>query len=71
MVVKDSDEEKIFINKLVKSISSIDTNNLLDVESLKNIVLTLAHFIWNLEKYRLIKHIKDWKQFKRAVNSTK
>ena len=97
MIVKNSDEEKVFINNLIKTIRSIDTSDLLDVESLENVVLTLVCFIkriqeenlkivnitihsktwWNekynrdLKKYKLTKHVKNWKQFKRIVKNTK
>ena len=97
MIVKNSDEEKVFINNLIKTIRSIDTSDLLDVESLENVVLTLVCFMeriqeenlkivnitmhsktqWNekynrdLKKYKLTKHVKDWKQFKRIVKNTK
>ena len=43
MIVKDRDKEKTFVNKIIKTISSINANNLLDVELLENIVLTLTH----------------------------
>jgi len=45
MIVKDSDEEKMFIEELIKSISSINTSDLLNVDLLKNPVLTLTHSI--------------------------
>ena len=97
MVVKDSKEEKTFINKVINAIKDIDTSNLSDIISLKNAVYTFAcslDIIWeknskivnitkhskswwdtncsrDLEKYRLTKHIEDWKQFKNIVKSTK
>ena len=42
MIVKDSDEEKTFVEELIKAISLIDTSNLSNVDLLKNIVLTLT-----------------------------
>jgi len=42
MVVKDSKEEKTFINKVINVIKDIDTSNLSDVISLKNTVYTFA-----------------------------
>jgi len=43
MIVKDRDKEKTFVNEIIKTISSINTNNLLDVELLENVVLTPTH----------------------------
>ena len=65
MIVKDNDEEKTFIEELIKSISSIDTSNLLNVDLLENIVLILAcsiERIWeeNLKVINIIKHSKSW-----------
>ena len=65
MIVKDSDEEKTFIEKLIKTISSINTSNLSNVDSLKNVVLTLTcsiERIWkeNLKVVNITKHFKSW-----------
>jgi len=43
MIVKDRNEEKAFIEKLIKAISSIDTSNLSNVDLLENIILTFIH----------------------------
>jgi len=37
-IVKDSEEEKTFINEVIKTIKDINTNNLLDAISLKSAV---------------------------------
>ena len=42
IIVKDNNEEKTFINNLIKIIRFIDTSDLSDVELLKNVALTLA-----------------------------
>ena len=42
MIIKNSNEEKAFVEKLIKAISSIDTSNLSNINLLKNIILTLA-----------------------------
>ena len=42
MIVKDSNEEKTFVEELIKTISSIDTSNLLNVNLLKNVIFTLT-----------------------------
>ena len=42
MIVKNSDEEKMFVKDLVKAIKLIDTSDLSNVESLENIVLLFA-----------------------------
>ena len=65
IIVKDSDEEKMFIEELIKSISSINISDLLNVDLLKNPVLTLTHSmkrIWkeNLKVVNITKHSKSW-----------
>jgi len=96
-MVKDSEEERIFVKELIEAIKDIDTNDLFDVDHLDKVVLDFAssmeriwvmnskiinitkHFKswWNincsrdLEKYRLTKHIENWKQFKKMVKNTK
>jgi len=65
MIVKDRDKEKTFVNEIIKTISSINTNNLLDVELLENVVLTLTHSmkrIWeeNSKVVNITKHSKSW-----------
>jgi len=42
MIVKDNEEEKIFVNKVIKDIKDIDTSDLSDVVSLKNVVCSFA-----------------------------
>jgi len=90
-IVKNSEKEKIFINKVIKAIKDINTSDLSDIVSLKNIVCSFICSLeriweknskiinitehskswWNvncsrdLEKYRLSKHIENWKQFKK------
>jgi len=60
MIVKNSKEEKIFINKVIKAIKDIDTSDLSNVVSLKNIVCS---FICSLERI--------WKKNSKSVNITK
>jgi len=79
MIIKESKEEKNFITELIKAIREINTSNLSNINSLENIVQSLACTMEridnncnrDLEKYRLTKHIEDWKQFKKTVKSTK
>jgi len=65
MVVKDSKEEKTFINKVINAIKDIDTSNLSDIISLKNAVYTFAcslDIIWekNSKIVNITKHSKSW-----------
>jgi len=43
MIVKDSEEEKIFVNEVIKAIKDINTSNLSNVVSLENIVCSFIH----------------------------
>ena len=65
IIVEDSNEEKTFVEELIKTISLIDTSDLLNVNLLKNIILTLAcsiERIWkeNSKVINIIKHFKSW-----------
>ena len=96
-LVKDSDEEKRFINELINYICEIDISNISDIVSLESSVLTITHTtesLWaqylktvnitkhskswydlncnrDLEKYRFLKYIEDWRQFRNIVKKTK
>ena len=79
MIIEESKEEKNFITELIKAIRKINTSNLSNINSLENVVQLLACTMGkidnncnrDLEKYKLTKHIEDWKQFKKTVKSTK
>jgi len=60
MIVKNSEEEKIFINKVIKIIKDIDMSDLSNVVSLKNVVCS---FTYSLERI--------WKKNSKIVNITK
>ena len=64
LIVKGSEEEKSFINDLIKAIKFIDTNNLTNVESLENVINLLASAIertWvkNSKIVNITKHLKS------------
>ena len=44
-IIKDSKEKYIFIKELIQAIKNIDTDNILEVNSLDNIVCKLANSI--------------------------
>ena len=65
MIVKNSNEEKLFIEELIRVIKSVNTSDILNIESLEIDVLNLAYSVertW--EKHSKIvnitKHSKSW-----------
>jgi len=59
-IVRGCEEEKSFINNLIKAIKLVDTNNLTDVESLENSIKSFANAIEN-----------TWDKNSKIVNITK
>ena len=65
MIVKESEEEKTFVNEVIKAIKYINTSNLSNVISLKNVIYAFARSmerIWekNLKIVNITKHSKSW-----------
>ena len=60
LLVKDSDEEKIFINEIINHICEINMSNISDIISLKSSVQTIAYITESL-----------WAQYLKTVNITK
>jgi len=64
-IIKGSKKEKSFINDLIKAFKSINTNNLSDVELLKNVINSFTNTIertWekNAKIINITKHSKSW-----------
>ena len=45
MIIKYSEEKRIFVKKLIEAFKDIDTSNLSDVEGLENVILSLTSSI--------------------------
>ena len=63
-IVKESEEEHIFIKELIKAIKYIETNDIYDIEYLDNIVLDFANLlecVWakNSKIVNIMKHSKS------------
>jgi len=65
MIVKDSDKENNFIAKLIVAIRGIDTNDIWNIDSLKDTIQSLAYDterIWakNSKIVNITKYSKSW-----------
>jgi len=65
IIVKNSEEERIFVKELIEAIKDIDTNNLSNVDHLDKVVLdftSLMERIWvkNSKIINITKHSKSW-----------
>jgi len=65
VLIKNSEEEKNFINKFITSICAIDTSDIHDENSLENVVQTIAqsaNSFWNYHSrtINITKHSKSW-----------
>ena len=64
-LIKDSVEEKSFIKDLIKDIKTINTSNLTNIDSLKNVINLFAKAIektWekNSKIVNITRHLKSW-----------
>ena len=64
-IVKNNNEEKNFVDKLIKTIKGLNMKHILDVETLECIVQSFTSFteriqIKNLKIVNITKHFKSW-----------
>ena len=72
-IVKNSEEENKFITELIESIKKLNTENISSKKVLEQVVQEFTNkmnSIW-FKKYRLLKRLKDWKNFKSTIKRTK
>ena len=60
MIVKNSNKKKLFIEKLIRVIKSVNTNDILNIKSLEIGILNLARFVERM-----------WEKHSKVVNITK
>jgi len=65
MIVKDSEEESVFVKKLIEAFKDIDMSDLSNIEQLENVILSLVNSIeriWvkNSKSVNITKHSKSW-----------
>ena len=65
MIVKDSEEERIFVKELIEAFKDIDMSNSSNIEQLENVILSLASSmerIWvkNSKTVNITKYSKSW-----------
>jgi len=65
MIVKDSEEEGVFVKKVIEVFKEINMSNLSDIEQLEDVVCSLTNLIkriWvkNSKTINITKHSKSW-----------
>ena len=65
IIVKDSEEEKIFVNEVIKAIKDINMSDLSNVVSLENVVCSFTYSLERIQEnnskiVNIIQHSKSW-----------
>lgn len=65
MIVKDSEEESVFVKEVIEVFKEINMSNLSDIEQLEDVVCSLTNLIkriWvkNSKTINITKHSKSW-----------
>jgi len=65
MIVKNSEEESVFVKELIEAFKDIDMSDLSNIEQLENVILSLVNSIeriWvkNSKSVNITKHSKSW-----------
>ena len=65
MIVKDSEEEGVFVKEVIEVFKEINMSNLSDIEQLEDVVCSLTNLIkriWvkNSKTINITKHSKSW-----------